>query len=212
MRRCVVFGASREKDYGNLRSLISDEDFIACADGGYEIAVSIGLKPDIVIGDGDSGGAASSGVAGGVARITLPREKDATDLACAVDHCLGLGFTDFLLLCCAGNRFDHHFANVCLLERLSERGARGVLQDGKNRVLLHSGGAMRFTADSDHKYISLLALDEKICGVTLTGLKYPLRDACLERSSQIGVSNEFILPEATIEIKKGKALVVFSGD
>ena len=209
MSRCVVVGASVQNNFRHIQKFINDDDFIICADGGYDLIKPFGLTPDLLIGDFDS---TRSEEDVGVKKIILPREKDLTDVNAAVEHGLGLGYKNFLLLCCTGNRYDHHYTNVCMLEYLAENDARGMLADEKNIIVLHAGGTMVFKNDENYKYISVAALDEKISGVTYAGLKYPLRDAELFRSAPIGISNEFIAGEATIEIKRGKALIIRSGD
>ena len=62
------------------------------------------------------------------------------------------------------------------------------------------------------KYISVAALDDRLEDVTIAGLKYPLKNAALLRHEPMGVSNEFIGPEAEITIKKGNALIIYSRD
>ena len=210
MNRCVVIGSSFQNDYGHINKSIKNGDYIICADGGYAICKKINLQPDLVIGDFDSGFLEID--ESGVKKIVLPREKDLTDTLAAAEHGLEMGFKDFLFLCCTGNRFDHCFANVCALEYLADNGARGVVADEKNMILLHGGGSVTLREDKNYKYISVAAIDEKITGVTYAGLIYPLNDAVLYRNRPIGISNEFIAPVATVEIISGRALIIYSRD
>ena len=48
--------------------------------------------------------------------------------------------------------------------------------------------------------------------VTLKGLKYSLNNACLSIGHSIGISNEQISNECTIEIKDGILIVIKSKD
>jgi len=49
-------------------------------------------------------------------------------------------------------------------------------------------------------------------GVTLEGFKYRLQNASLKIGESIGVSNEQISEEATIKIKEGILILIFSKD
>lgn len=49
-------------------------------------------------------------------------------------------------------------------------------------------------------------------GVALEGFKYGLQDATLKIGESIGVSNEQIEMQATIKIKEGILILIFSKD
>lgn len=205
--RCIIVGASPQKDLSRIRQVVSDDDFIICADGGYETALLAGMVPHLYIGDGDSGQ-----IPNHTDRILLPQEKDATDVQAAIDTGLLRGYKEFWLLGCTGHRFDHHFANICMLERLNHHNARGVIVDDNNFIMLHTGGKITLEQIYTCKYISLAPLDENVTGVTITGVKYPLENATLMRAQPLGISNEFMSEEATLSSKSGKLLVIYSND
>ena len=52
--RAVIIGNGDIKDYQYIKSKINDNDFIICADGGYNHAEKMGIVPDVLIGDFDS--------------------------------------------------------------------------------------------------------------------------------------------------------------
>ena len=52
--RAVIIGNGDIKDYQYIKSKIHDNDFIICADGGYNHAEKMGIVPDVLIGDFDS--------------------------------------------------------------------------------------------------------------------------------------------------------------
>ena len=52
--RAVIIGNGDIKDYQYIKSKINDNDFIICADGGYNHAEKMGIVPDVLIGDGAS--------------------------------------------------------------------------------------------------------------------------------------------------------------
>ena len=52
--RAVIIGNGDIKDYQYIKSKINDDDFIICADGGYNHAEKMGIVPDVLVGDFDS--------------------------------------------------------------------------------------------------------------------------------------------------------------
>ena len=54
--RCVIIGSAPvdEAERRFIGTQVSPEDFLVCADGGYETARRLGLKPGLLIGDLDS--------------------------------------------------------------------------------------------------------------------------------------------------------------
>ena len=53
---------------------------------------------------------------------------------------------------------------------------------------------------------------EKVVGVTITGVKYPLDNYDMYGFNTLGISNEIVDDEATISIKDGILLVIESND
>jgi len=206
MRSCIIIG-SMPLEAQLLKKIAHAGDFLIAADGGYDTCIAQGIIPDLIVGDMDSSKAAQDAR---IEKITLPAEKDMTDLQAAIDAGLSRGFGYFILTGCAGGRFDHYFAAVCMLEYIFEQGADGEVTDENNTILFHGGGVKNFKRRPQYKYISVLPLDITLKGVTLKGLKYPLDNAALPRARTVGVSNEFAAAEATITIKNGRALVVYS--
>ena len=93
MKRCIVIG-SMPVDF-DLKSIIQQDDFIYCADGGYVHAESQGIEPDIIIGDFDS---SSYPVKTSAKIVKLPCEKDDTDTVFAAKECIRRGFDSVLLV------------------------------------------------------------------------------------------------------------------
>ena len=76
-KRAIIFGSMSCGDGAFLRPYLEDGEWVViCADGGIRSARDAGLRPDYQIGDWDSGGAPEPGVP----CVTLPVEKDMTDL------------------------------------------------------------------------------------------------------------------------------------
>lgn len=206
MKSCVIIGAAPCEKLSFIDREILDNSFVIAADGGYATAMRENVSVDAFIGDFDS-----NNITPDCADVSvLPCEKDYTDVHTAVNRALEDGFEEIYLIGCSNGRADHYFANVALLELIAKNGASGILCDEHNTIRFISDG--KFTFEKAAKYFSILPLDEKISGVTLKGLKYLLNDASIYRDNPIGISNEWVEDEAEIEIKKGRALLIFSKD
>ena len=206
MKRALLFGSVPCGDGAFLRPYLDGGGWtVFCADGGVRNARAAGLRPDYLIGDWDSGGAPE----GDVPCITLPVEKDMTDLQAAVDQALELDYRELLLCGCTGGRLDHTASNLVLLEWIADHGGRALLVDADNEVRLLDSGVLRLTNRPCYHYLSLVPLDRRVTGVTLRGLKYPLTDAVLTRDT-LSVSNEPLGDEVEICLSAGRALLIRS--
>ena len=118
--RAVIIGNGDIKDYQYIKSKIND--FIICADGGYNHAEKMGIVPDVLIGDFDS----AKNFEKVKDRIEYPKRKDFTDGELAVAYAVDNGYEDIVLIAMTGDRFDHSIADILLLEKCKN----GVTTDG----------------------------------------------------------------------------------
>ena len=204
----LIIGAVPWRDGGFLRPYLERGRWtVFCADGGYANAVSAGLTPDFLIGDWDSGRKPELDVP----CVTLPVEKDVTDLQAAMDQALSMGIRDLLLCgCTGGQRLGHTASNLLLLEWLADRGGRGMIVDRDNEVRLLEPGRLLIENIPRYHYLSLVPLDRRVFGVTLRGTKYPLDGADLTRGDTLSISNEITAPWAEIITGAGRALLIRS--
>ncbi len=207
-KQALIFGAAPVEDWGFLQPYLEQhrDALVLCADGGALHAAALGLRPDFLIGDWDSGGKES----GQVPCMTLPAEKDFTDLQAAVSHALSLGAEELLLCGCTGGRLDHTASNLMLLEWIAARGGRAIIVDGDNEARLLAEETLRLTNRPPYRYLSLIPLDTRVEGVTLEGVKYPLQNAALTRGDTFTVSNEPAGEEMTLTVGRGHALLIRS--
>ncbi|MDR1537394.1 MAG: thiamine diphosphokinase [Clostridiales bacterium] len=180
-------------------------DMVLAADGGWRHVKRLGLSAGVVIGDFDSL-EFSSGF--DCEAIRLPREKDVTDMAAAIEIALARGFKRFVLYGGAGGRLDHTMANIQSLVWLSRRGAKGFLWCGGRVATALTNGQIAF-AECETGYISVFAHSGKAYGVSLEGLKYELKDAVLSDESPIGVSNEFLGRRSIVAVCRGTLVIMY---
>ena len=80
-KRCVIIGGG-DCSVDILKNNILSDDFIICADSGFDIANDADIGPDLLIGDFDS----IKRIPDYVNKITLPVEKDVTDCLAAYNE------------------------------------------------------------------------------------------------------------------------------
>lgn len=203
----LIIGAALWQDARFLEPYLEGKDWMVfCADGGYANARVAGLEPDFLIGDWDSGVKPDLDIP----CVTLPVEKDMTDLQAAMDEALRMGISELLLCGCTGGRLDHTVSNLLLLEWLAERGGQGMVVDADNEVRLLAPGVCCLEDRPHYHYLSLVPLDHRVSGVTLRGTKYPLERAELSRGDTLSISNEPRSLEFEITIGCGRALLIRS--
>ncbi|MBQ7921931.1 MAG: thiamine diphosphokinase [Clostridia bacterium] len=188
-------------------TLPENADMILAADSGYHKAAALGIKPHKLVGDFDSlfDGRQAEALPEGMEIYQSPCEKDETDTMLACEIAVEAGAEEILIIGGTGGRADHGLSNILYLENLDRRGIRVLLTDGENRIQVRHDCTVKLP---DRKgYFSVFALDT--CVVTLTGCKYPLTDAKLERAMPYAVSNEVVGEEAVITLT-GYAVIMES--
>lgn len=208
----AVLVASGDPDPADARWL-SDADLVVAVDGGAAWLVSIGRRPDALVGDLDSvePALALRLEEEGVTVERHPAEKDSSDSELALDYALRRGADRIVMLGAIGGvRLDHELANVLLLAagrkdprdldlRLIRGGAcMRALQGGSSLVIEAGTGSL----------VSLLPVGGDAEGVTTRGLRYPLRDEPLRLGSTRGLSNEVAAQPATVQLRHGTLLVI----
>ncbi len=192
---------------------MSEADLIIAADSGYNNASRLGVRPGLLLGDLDSidRGALAPDELEHIEKIIVPAIKDDTDTQLAVDTALERGADEIIIIGGLGGRLDHTLSTVFLLEYIKDKGARGVITDGRNRVRIMESGE-ELTIKRGYKYLSLVGLTDTCEGVSISGVFYPLKDAVLERKYAFAVSNEITADAAEISLSKGILLVIESRD
>lgn len=192
---------------------LSQNDLIIAADSGYNNASRLGVRPGLLLGDLDSidRKKLAPDELEHIEKIIVPAIKDDTDTQLAVDTALSRGAEKIYIIGGLGGRLDHTLSTVFLLEYIKDKGAWGVITDGRNRVRIMESGE-ELTIKRGYKYLSLVGLTDTCEGVSISGVFYPLKDAVLERKYAFAVSNEITADAAEISLSKGILLVIESRD
>lgn len=208
---CIIIGAG-DLTVGSI-PYNPETDYVIAADGGLMYCEVLEVEPDLIIGDFDSLEGNYQQAVEEISRefpekvLTLPVEKDDTDMLAAVKYGLELGYRNFRLYGANGGRLEHTIANIQLLKYLKSQDAVGYMMDGQGMILLAQNETIRFR-DSMEGYVNIFSINEKAHGVTIHGLKYELEQATLTNDMPLGISNEFIGVGSEITVEDGTLLII----
>lgn len=216
----------------NIKIDLEEGDLVIAADSGYETAKKLKLPVDVIVGDMDS---IKIELPRGIETVKLPAEKDVTDTEAAVEIAIERGAESICIVGGIGTRVDHTMASIGILEGIEglfsaplgkrrrffglakqARYARRIyatLTNGYNRVRFIRNDSVIIPRSPYFKYLSLICADEFVKGVTMEGVKYPLKNTTLSRRSQYyTVSNEISGNCAFISVRSGGVYIIESFD
>lgn len=186
------------------------DTLIISADGGADTALKWGITPAIIVGDLDSIGEEAKNYwkEKNIPFLEFPVAKDKTDIELAVDYALQKGVQEVILTGAWGSRVDHSLGNIGILYSLAQKGVKNTLLTKDNRV---SACSNKFAAQVlVGSTISLLPLTDQVTNLTGSGFRFPLERVTLVKGSTLGVSNEAIAKEISLEFDSGILLIVFA--
>ncbi|SMC44401.1 thiamine diphosphokinase [Desulfocicer vacuolatum DSM 3385] len=211
MKIIVMAGGSVLNPHA-FKSMISRADRVVCADGGAAHLAALDIVPHVVMGDLDSIDLSHQRNLedAGVEFIRHPVDKDYTDTELAARWAVENGASHITFMGTTGTRMDHTLANVFLMEKIAAMGVACSMVDAHNEIhLIRDEISLEKRPDT---YLSIIPISEKVTGITLTGLAFPLTNATLHRGDSTGISNRFKASRATIRIKTGILMVTLSND
>ena len=190
-------------------------DCMVAADSGMDFLYRNKFVPDIIAGDFDSVEDESLDEFSSMPEVEILRLnpiKDDTDTEFVIREAIRRGAKEITILGATGTRLDHVLANVNLLGIGLQEGVSIDLVDKHNRIRMISDLLEIPKREQFGSYVSILPVKGDAKGVTLEGMKYPLKDAEVACFSSLGVSNEIVEEKAKISVEQGILLVVESRD
>lgn len=201
-KRCVIIG-SGDCSLKILKKHIADDDFVICADGGYNYAVSADITPDLLIGDFDSIGT----VPDFPNTVSLPVEKDVTDCEAAYIEGRNRGFTEFYIFGGTGGRFEHTFANISLAAKAAAEGCICTVLDDRHTVRALCNSTL-ILKNKPNTQISVFAFGGEARNVSETGFHYTLDNVTLSPYTTLGTSNDIVADFGTISVGDGVLIII----
>jgi thiamine pyrophosphokinase len=194
----------------HLPPLLEQADLLIAADGGARYCVSEGIIPDILLGDFDS---IEASVLAAFKKSNVeihrhPERKDATDLELALDLAVDRAADAVWLIGALGNRWDMSLVNILLAASDKYKDIRvSLLAEDCSMHILHPGPPRAIRGNPGER-VSLLALKDDVCGVTLKGFEYPLTCQSISFGSSLGISNVLRSSSATVQLSEGVLLCI----
>lgn len=217
MKLCIISGGALQAPFVKRYLKKWRPDCILAADHGLAFCHEQGIRPDYIVGDFDSTApeiVQAYRKDGTIPIETYRPEKDMTDTDIAIRKAIELGAGQVILFGATGTRLDHTLSNIYNLLSFCEKGISASIADPYNRITMLAGGEFRLPrAEQFGDRISLFPFREEVTGVTMTGVKYPVRDARLVfDNGGMFVSNEITEQEAVISWKSGTLLLMETRD
>ena len=181
---------------------------VIAADSGAELALELGLRVDLVVGDFDSISPATLETVerSGAGIERYPAAKDVSDLELALVAALAFDPARIVVLGGAEGRLDHLFGELLLLA--ADAFSRVEIDAQLGAAAAHVIRGERVLAGSAGELISLFAVHGPATGVVTEGLVYELRGELLVPGSSRGLSNIFAASQASVMVEGGVVLAL----
>lgn len=189
-------------DFFRLNKEYETFDFF-CADGGANLAVRLGIVPQLVMGDMDSISIQTRRRLEKLCRfIELPVDKDVSDAEALLNMLSEQRYNDIHVFAATGGRLDQTMFNLQLLRRFPQ-----------TRI---------FTRDEEISFVekscsingkagcraSLLAISDFVTGLSVEGFKFNLHNSRVESGSTLTLSNVIISNSARVKYDEGAMLLI----
>ncbi len=206
--RTVIFANGELSFPEETRALIQPGDYLIAADGGLRNMQSLGLTPNILVGDMDSldEREVAEILSNSAELIQHAREKDQTDLELAVAEAAGRGGNPIIITAALGGRLDMTIANLMLLAADDLKNADIRIHDGSQEAFIVRGHRKVVGKKGDR--LSLVAVGGPARGIRTEGLRYPLSDEALHTGETRGISNVMSADQADIWVAEGILLCI----
>lgn len=185
-----------------LKQLAQTTDFILAADGGANAAVKAGVVPHAIIGDLDSVSRAT--------RKKLPQaqwifvdNQNNTDLQKSLGYLLEHGCKKCTLIGFGGGRIDFSLGNILALYPYARKMDLTWIEDGWKLFPVYKKKTVPARIGARVSLIPLVTCS----GVSISGLKYPLKNARLSLGTTRTLSNQAARNRFTVSLSGGVLLV-----
>ncbi len=202
MAKIIIFAGAHIADYTWLKSQITLDDTLICADSGARHAHAIGIIPDLIIGDFDSIDATLLTYYTDKTDIIRDIDQNTTDLMKALSHADKNAPID--IYGAVGERADHDFSNYLILMNMDAPDTISLRTQNETRRIIKSSITFNGT-QGDH--IGIFPLSP-VNDLSTKGLKYtPDVLGAPYDFGWNGACNEMIADKVSIMFNNGTILV-----
>lgn len=193
-----------------IRQIYKPQDFVIAADSGAEVLWASQVPIDLLVGDFDSLTKSLTPQLAPVPRLEYPCDKDASDLELALLEAHRRQISEVAIVAALGGRLDHTLFNlISLLEKADKLKLKATIFSPHTTLFQLSKGQESTFPAPVGATLSLLPLDAR-AKVSLQGVKWPLQEETLQRSSTRGLSNLVLASPIKITAHQGRLLVILS--
>lgn len=187
-----------------IRKLVSNAQFILCADGGANKILKYDIRPDVIIGDLDSikRKTVKYYINKGTKIIKIP-EQETTDFEKCLKYCLDCGIKQVYIMGALSTRPDHAINNFSVLKRYYKSIDLKII-DRKFEIFF-----INKQVDFNYKLnrvVSMMPMPEAFNIIT-EGLKYPLKRENLKFGKREGTLNRAEAENISIKFDFGDLLL-----
>jgi len=175
-------------------------DTVICADGGYAVAASIKIRPDVIIGDLDS--LDPDQIEEGIEVARFPEKKNFSDFELALKRAVRMSPEKIWVYGALGGRPDHEVINILLLAY-----AEIPVVFVEENVEFYNVRRHLMLEGKKGCTCTLLALSGGCRVREMKGFSYQLTNEMLLPSSR-GLSNVIIEEKASIRLEEGSLIVI----
>jgi thiamine pyrophosphokinase len=187
-----------------LKNQISGARVIA-ADSGIRHAESIGMKPELWVGDFDSTSTALRDQWAHIEQERFPVAKDKTDGELAVEAAIKRGATEIILVGAFGGQFDHVLAHAALLHVVAAKGIKTFGTSGQEEAWPLTTSLSLWQIPTGTR-VSVVGLTD-LKAISILGTKWPLQKRDVPFGSTLTLSNES-QGDVSITLEQGRAMVL----
>ncbi len=199
----LLFVGGDGPDTELIGKAVERAELVIAADSGYDLACSLGVAVDLLVGDMDSiRRLPESESLSGDRILAFDRDKDETDTEIGLRLLHERGATDVTIVGGGGGRLDHLLAIMTLFER-ELRPSRWITA---NEEVVHIEGQAVFE-EMRGVVCSFFPVGDIVCTMRTSGLKWPL-DGLSWRHGDVGISNCGVDDRVIVTMLSGRLIMV----
>lgn len=204
MSKFVILMAGDVSPTLRLKNQISNARVIA-ADSGMKHAETLGLTPELWVGDFDSTPTALRDQWARVEQERFPMAKDKTDGELAIEAAIKRGATEIILVGAFGGHFDHVLAHAALLHVIAGHGIKTVASSGVEEAWPLTTSLSLWQIPTGTR-VSVVGLTD-LKALSILGVRWPLQKRDVPFGSTLTLSNE-AKGDISISLEQGRAMVM----
>ncbi len=199
----ILFTGGAAPDYNFVKKEIDEAEIVIAADSGYDTAVGMGVKPDIVIGDMDSitnKNNLKEYSEGNV--LEFSKDKDETDTELGIQYLKAHQFNEIVIIGGGGGRMDHFLAILLLFDR---EFSPDIWYTHNTRFKKIAGSCIVHSRKG--QLVSFFPTGSGVCRMKSKGLKWPLNGLEWSRGD-MGISNITTEDPFLVEMLEGRLIMI----